>query len=356
MRRYAIYRKGALVARNIINLPLEPLEQRYTIEWRKWFEEHMKPSATIDGEMLTTKIENGAFLDICGTNYFKSAQLQKTIKFIHSMKDQSDMRNFVFFTHDVWHTGIEALAYIRDGLKLKFKIAGCLHAGTYDKFDPITMMGMGYWGKDYENSLFRIFDYIFVATEWHKRQLIHSRDVEPNKIHVTGFPIYNERAVLSGERENIIVSPNRLSKDKNPQLFRSLKQWCEHEPFFKDWKFVTTFQEDGTYLSKKEYWKLLHESKVMISFADHENWGISTQEALFAGCFIVVPNKLSYVELYHPAFRYNNFHDLMSILKDVILAWEGTSPLWELRENDKGYALKRGREAIPNMLRIMNDE
>jgi len=342
--------------RRIVNLPLESLEQRYTGEWRQYFEQHMKPFLTIDGVPLTSKIEDGAFLDICGTNYFKATQMADTVKFIYTNK-KDRMDDVVFFTHDVWHCGIEALAYIRDGMKKRYKIAGCLHAGTYDKFDPITMMGMGYWGKDYENSLFRIFDYIFVATEWHKRQLIHSRDVEPNKVHVTGFPIYFDKTKHEKvNKENIIVLPNRLSKDKNPQMFEVVKEYF-HWRQIKGWQFIRTFSDDGSFLSKEEYWKLLHRAKLMISFADHENWGISIQEMLFAGGYVIVPNKLSYVELYNPFVRYNNATDLFQIVEKVIMSMGGTETLiTKLREKDKEYALKRGREAIPNMLRIMNDE
>jgi len=216
------------MGKRIIMLPLERLEQRYTVEWYRWFDMYMKPFTTIDGTMITDKIEDGAFLDICGTNYFKATQIAATVKFIKEHKNDKDkMKDYIFFTTDVWHCGIESLAYIRDGLGLKFKIAGCLHAGTYDKFDFITHKGMGYWGRDYENSLFRIFDHVFVATEWHKRQLIHSRDVEPNKIYVTGFPIYpRERNWLhpcDPIKKNRVVLPNRLTIDKNPQLFEFVR-------------------------------------------------------------------------------------------------------------------------------------
>ena len=258
---------------------------------------------------------------------------------------------------------IEMLSYIRDGLGLKFKIAGCLHAGTYDKFDFITSKGMGHWGKDIENGWFRLIDYVFVATEWHKRQLIHSRDVEPNKIHVTGFPIYYDKheAVewnhpCNPQKENIVVLPNRLTIDKNPQLFEFVRDNSYFCPSLKDWKFVTTFSIDGTFMTKAEYWDILHKSKIMISFADHENWGIAVQEALFAGCFVILPNKLSYVELYNPIIRYNCAMDLFQILEHVIAACEDYDhPLHKLRERDRDYALLRGRKAIPNMLRIMEE-
>jgi hypothetical protein len=279
------------------------------------------------------------------------------------------MRSYVFFFHDLWFPGIEMLSYIRDGLGLKFKIAGCLHAGTYDKFDFITSKGMGHWGKDIENGWFRLIDYVFVATEWHKRQLIHSRDVEPNKVHVTGFPIYYEGKEFnfvdngvydhpcSSDKENIVVLPNRLTIDKNPQLFEFVRDNQYFSPSLWNWKFVTTFSTDGSFMTKAEYWEMLHKSKIMISFADHENWGIAVQEALFAGCFVILPNKLSYVELYNPIIRYNCAMDLFSIITEVVQACNSwRHPLHDLRERDRDYALARGRFAIPEMIRIMEGE
>ncbi len=342
----------------IIDVPLEPLEQRYTIEWRKWFLEYMKPNHRIDGELLTDKVVDGTFLDVCGTNYFKASQLQQIAKFIYEFRNDNQMRNFVFFFHDIWFPGIEALAYMRDGLNLKFKIAGCLHAGSYDKHDFVTYQGMGHWGKHIENGWFRLIDHIFVATEWHKRQLIHSRDVEPNRVHVTGFPIYYEDdelflSPLDRRKKDQVVLPNRLTIDKNPQLFEFVRDNRYFCPALRNWEFVTTFSETG-FLSKEDYWKTLKESKIMISFADHENWGIAVQEALFAGCFVVLPNKLSYVELYNPIVRYSCAMDLFQILEKVVDACNYGGELLTLRVRDRDYALKRGREAIPNMLEIIN--
>ena len=86
----------------IVDIPLEPLEQRYTIEWHKWFTDYMKPMYMLDGLTLTNKVESGVFLDICGTNYFKASQLQKIVRFIYEKKSASDMRSYVFFFHDLW--------------------------------------------------------------------------------------------------------------------------------------------------------------------------------------------------------------------------------------------------------------
>jgi hypothetical protein len=48
--------------------------------------------------------------------------------------------------------------------------------------------------------------------------------------------------------------------------------------------------------------------------------------------------------------------DLFQIITEVVIACNSLGhPLHELRERDRDYALQRGREAIPNMLKIMEE-
>lgn len=326
----------------IVNVPLEPFEQRYTNDWRLWFEKYMKPEITIDGTVLTAKIESGSFLDVCGTNYFKASQLQGIVQYIYVAQKSSDMKDVVFFFHDLWWPGLESLAYIRDGLGLKFKIMGCLHAGSYDSFDFLAKQGMGYWAKEIENSWFKIIDKIFVATNFHKRLIMEKRKVDPKKIIVTGFPIYYNGKHLP--KENIVVFPHRLDSEKNPHLF------TETEIHFRmkgtDWKFISTKNVCGT---KQEYWNILERSKISVSFADQETWGIAMQESLFADCIPLVPNRLSYAEMYDPAFLYDGLGNFLDKLKGYME--QGYPNPFEVQ---KDRLLSQGACAIPNMLKEIN--
>ena len=54
------------------------------------------------------------------------------------------------YTYHYQPHGLEMLAYVRDGLGLKFKIVGILHAGTYDPHDFLTQKGMASWGRPLE--------------------------------------------------------------------------------------------------------------------------------------------------------------------------------------------------------------
>ena len=65
----------------IFNVPIESLEERYSEQWNIWFPKEFKrlniDFETIYPTPLSDKIEQGAFLDVIGTNYFKSMQLAR---------------------------------------------------------------------------------------------------------------------------------------------------------------------------------------------------------------------------------------------------------------------------------------
>lgn len=336
----------------IILLPIEPLESRYSIQWKEWFTDAILKDGTfglttIYPEPLTKEIENGAFLDIVGTNYYKAKQLQYLCEMFHkgNIKDGD-----IFFFHDVWFPGIESLAYIRDALGIKFKIVGCLHAGTYDSTDFISKKGMGRWGKAIENGWFELLDQIYVATKYHKQLICKNRNVNPFKIKVTGFPIYpivNNSEII---RENIVLFPHRMTDDKQHHLFDRLRERLEAQ--FPCWQFIKT---QDVKRSKQEYYDLLNKSKISVSFALHENWGIAMQESVLCGCVPIVPDRLSYTEMYPKCFCYNDFEDCVEIVT-YYMKYGGIMDFLEFTRYIRRDIVNNGIHAIPNMLQELKDE
>lgn len=333
----------------IINIPIEPLEERYSAQWHKWFKKEFDKCGvtyiTINPTPLTDKIHRGAFLDIAGTNYYKSSQ----IAMISEMFFKDEFKDGdIFFFHDIWHPGLEALAYMRDGLGIDIKITGCIFAGTYDPYDFTTKTGMGYWGKLLEESWFRIVDKIFSATEFHKRLILQNRDIDPKKIVVTGHPMYNEFPEEMLKKENIVVFPHRLDSEKNPQMFDILKE--EFGTLHSSWQFIKTKE---VCKNKKEYYNLLQKAKVSISFADQETLGFAMIESIYAGCIPFVPDRLSYSELYDLAFKYSSFRECYEKLDTIINRNIDEEITKALLINNKKEVQEKCESAIPKMIEEM---
>lgn len=335
----------------LYNIPIEKLEERYSADWFNYFLSefnrlHVK-YITIYPQPLTSRIQQGSFLDVAGTNYFKAMQLAEICKLLFEGKIK---KGDIFFFFDLWFPGIEMLAYIRDGLDIDFKICGILHAGTYDPFDFLFQKGMFRWGANLENCWFEIFDAIFVGTQFHKELIISTRNAYPQRIHVTGLPIY-PYFVKKTDRENIVVFPHRLDPEKNPKTFDKIsKQLAKSYP---NWKFIKSKDVCKT---KQDYYDLLNKSKIAVSCADQETFGIAMIEATLCGCFPVVPNKLSYEELYNGLFKYNNHIQLVEKIETLMR----TNCRMSFRkfcedaiDTQKEKFIREGEIAIQRMIEIM---
>ena len=62
----------------------------------------------------------------------------------------------------------------------------------------------------------------------------------------------------------------------------------------------------GYVKSRNEYIRQLCQSDIVISTATHEFYGISVLEAIRAGCIPVLPNRLSYPELFPSEYLYED--------------------------------------------------
>jgi len=121
----------------------------------------------------------------------------------------------------------------------------------------------------------------------------------------------------------VIVWNHRWEHDKNPELFfTTLMRLKEKAVAFQLIVLGQSFQEKpeifqtarnvlddrilhcGYVDSREEYLDMLCRSDFVVSTADHEFYGISIIEAVRAGCYPLVPDRLSYRELFPAGFRY----------------------------------------------------
>lgn len=342
----------------LLNVPIEPIEMRYSVQWAKWFAQAFDAAeivrVDIPGVETSGKINAGSFLDVVETNVFKAAQLTQILVAIQRWAENwKENTRLVIFFHDLWFPGLEAVAYVREGLGIprdRLKICGCLHAGSYDEHDFLHKTGMTLWAKHIENGWFQsVVDEIFVATEFHKQLVALKREVPPNKIHVTGFPICPSFVDTSIEKENIILFPHRLDAEKRPDLFDAIAKTK-----VSGWQFIKTKEAAQ---DKAEYYNLLNRAKIAMSFAEQETWGIAMQEAVLCGCVPLVPNRLSYTEMYPPVFRFETMTNAKFKLMDTVADFrhKEASPLYRMPykkslDELRASFIRKGEQAIPNII------
>lgn len=331
----------------VFGVPIEPLEERYSVDWRTYFAS--RTDVEIEGQPLTDKIEQGRFLDVHSTNHFKSSQVQTLVRLLH--EGQIKNGDWVFF-HDLWFPGLETLAYIRSAVGPKFFIAGCLHAGTWDPWDFLSQREMHRWARGFERSIFDIANLVFVATSYHRDLLAKTfgDDVVRRKVRVTGFPIYPKGPMVSlcEKEEGLVVFPHRLDPEKQPALFDSLAEVGKNEGL----RFVKTKE---VCVNKEQYYELLKRADFAVSFAQQETWGIAMQEALFAGAIPVVPDALSYREMYPDRFRYRRvpLYEPKFVLGAIRAMRADRMVTRRVCEATIEVLARKGREAIPLMMSLM---
>lgn len=297
----------------IWNLPIEPLEERYSTQWAKWwalgFTGYGVENETITGSALTSSIETGSFLDCHSTVHWKLTQLATLVAKIKK-GDVSD--GDVIFFHDLWFPGIEGLGYIKDISGAKFRIAGYFHAGSYDPNDLLAKVNMQRWVSGIESGWLELIDTVFVGSEYHKTMLINNRKADERKIYAIGYPVHKNDVApfVTSEKENIVVFPHRLDNEKNPDIFDYVAEKLKGVATFIKTKEVCK--------TKEEYYAMLAKAKVSVSFASQETFGIAMVESALAGCVPITPNKLSYLDTMPSEWRFDSIEYAVELIKKAL--------------------------------------
>jgi len=294
---------------------LEPIETRYTGQWKTHVPEQLRQNVTedvvvIEGGKVPPSTTPGAFLNFGGTNIYKSRQIQK----ISEMITQGEVKDGDYFLYtDAWNPTIIQLRYMADLLGIDIRIGGLWHAGAYDTADHLgRLAGDKPWTHHTEMALVESIDDNFFATDFHIELFLQNRigvqdgeGIDPEKITRTGWPMEYMEDVLAdymdGEKENLVVFPHRIAPEKNVEVFRELaKKLPQYE--------LVICQERE--LTKHEYHSILSRSKVVFSANLQETLGISTGiEGPLTGAIPIVPDRLSYTEMMPDLFKYDTGRD-----------------------------------------------
>jgi len=187
-----------------------------------------------------------------------------------------------------------------------------------------------------------------VATKFHKKLIInYFKDEAINrKIHVVGFPMdwKKETAIKKNSvfvKENIVVFPHRTDKEKQPEVFETIMAKI------KNFKGIITMNVTK---NKQDYYKLLSKSKYCFSANLQETFGIGTVEAMMFDSIPIVPNRLSYLELYHKQFRYTKLSEVPKMIERIE---NNKSQYSKLLRNDRSKIINKSLNAIKIMWGIM---
>lgn len=302
----------------IFYVPLEHIDMRYTLHMDRdiitYLEDENLPYIRIYPHVGDPRpLPSGLFLDAPYTCKFKSAQLQRIAQLFED--DVIKDGDTIWFS-DIWFPGIEQIAYMKFFTKKhNVKIKGFLHAGSFTDTDFVREMER--WAKNFEDIIFDISDEIFVASEFIKKDVIKKRIVDPQKIKVTGLPI--DRIEMNWykkeikKKSNIVIFNGRNCDEKQPHLFERLKDELSKE--FPDTQFINTQKAN---LSKDDYYKLLRQSKVIVSYALQENFGFGIAEGVYLGCVPVLPNRLVYPEFYGKDYLYEDFQHSCDLVRKAL--------------------------------------
>ena len=294
---------------------LESIPTRYTCQWKMHLpaliKKHGYEVVVISGpDDLPNNTTPGMFLNFSATNIYKSIQVEKFSRLFSEGKIKDG--DYFLFT-DAWHPGVINLKYMADLLGVKIKIGGLWHAGSYDEHDGLgRLIGNAPWVRHSEKAFFYAFDHNYFATDFHinmfaenllSLQPSSARAVYMNednqKIVRTGWPMEYMDSLLNPykgmPKRDLILFPHRIAPEKQVEIFRDLKK---HLP---QYEFVICQDQE---LTKNEYHTLLGQAKIVFSANLQETLGISCYEGAIVDSIPMVPDRLSYTEMYQEGFKY----------------------------------------------------
>lgn len=294
---------------------LEAVETRYTAQWKqhvpKLLEQHSHEVYVIAGPTdIPSATTPGAFLNFGGTNIYKSVQVERMGRlFTEGRVKAGD--HFIFT--DAWHPGIINLKYMSELLGIKVTIHALWHAGSYDPQDFLgRLIGDAAWVRHAEKSFYHAIDHNYFATDFHIDMFLFNlldlgRIADPEivgemfdsgKIVRTGWPMDYMPSLLvpfETHKRDMILFPHRIAPEKQVEIFKNLaKELPQYE-----W---IVCQEQN--LTKDEYHHMLGQSKMVFSANLQETLGISMYEGSIVEAMPLVPDRLSYKEMYISLWTY----------------------------------------------------
>ena len=297
---------------NVFLIDLEAVETRYTAQWKDHVPRLLRKAGhhvqIISGPTdIPSATTPGAFLNFGGTNIYKSAQVEQMGR-LFCAGSVAPNDHFVFT--DAWHPGIINLKYMSELLQIPVTIHALWHAGSYDPHDFLgRLIGDAPWVRHAEKSFFHAIDHNYFATQFHITMFLENlfgetrdsrQDYLPTrKIIRSGWPMeYMDDLLVEYKgmaKRDLIVFPHRIAPEKQVDIFRDLKEQLP------EYEFIVCQDQE---LTKNEYHNLLGEAKMVFSCSLQETLGIGCYEGAIVDAMPIVPDRLSYTEMYDGLWKY----------------------------------------------------
>jgi len=302
------------VKNNLYILPIEPIENRYPGDWYdhvpSQFQNFIDANCleynveSIIGEFSKSNSGSSAFLNFIDTNIWKSTQLARVAKLF---SDDLVIDGDVFLLTDAWNPCVHQLRYMADLTGKNVKIVGVWHAGSYDKWD---ILGQTFknktWSYTNEAAMYMAYDLNIFATEFHcdmfRGAVGEKISLDMARSVVCGFPMeYMSKIIMqTSEKKDQVIFPHRASREKQHEVAELLAKELKI-------RGIDMYICQGKNLTRDEYYAKLSESKVCFSASLQETLGIAQFEAMLAGATPIVPDRLSYTEMYPTYYKYPSY-------------------------------------------------
>jgi len=280
-------------------LPPLPVKNRYTEDWIRVWERELKKQ-DVEFEIIgKTKPQKSTyyFTNLEKAVCYECEQIKKLIK----------KKPKKVLCLDVDFPGLlVSVVPIFQILNPKVKFYGYLHAGSWNNGDIFK----GTRKKLLERAIFDCFEKVFVATDYHKQKIREYFGESFSNIEVVGFPFYKEdvlkyvKPISFSEKKGILVVGRK--EQSNYSIVKLLRNR------FKDVRILQTKK-------RKEYYKELNKSKIILSLKTEETFGLIPLEGYVLGSIPLCPNRFSYPEVIgNEELLYNNLVDLVKKLTKLL--------------------------------------
>ena len=365
-------------------VPLELYHERYTEYqsskggvYETAFKKYKIPFKAIRPHERVNRIKTGVVLDAEARSKWAFEQSTRLVQLI--LNGTITSQDVIHF-EDFWHPGMEMIPYAMSLKNVTPQIFSFWHAQSVDPYDFTYPMRT--WMRSFETAWARCHSSIFVASP-EMKEMIETSDVNALcPIEVVGLP-YSSSIVrkryapkVMPKKKRQVVFSSRWDKEKCPEFFCHLAEAVmdEEDKTAVDTHFhvctgAALLRSNDAYLldvarkmrtiypsrfhvhenlSKKQYFKILAESKVQFNCADQDFISLTILDATTMGCLPLYPDYLTFPTVLENRQEYLYEKNNLQSAKEKLYALLNSE-----EKQDVSFVYKKQENTVARMLYYM---